>query len=116
MEMNIMETDGRYTHVTLSGKMDIGGVMQIDLPLTGCVAAQQRPAIIDMTDVSFVASLGIRALLSNAKALQRNACALVLVNPQEDVRNTLIMAGLDKIMPIYDTVEAAIEAVLAQMP
>lgn len=70
MELKVIKADGDYTHVALCGRLDIDGVTSVEMNFTNVVSAKGKPAIVDMTEVSFIASLGMRMLLSAAKALR----------------------------------------------
>lgn len=100
MELKIIKTDGDYTHVALSGRLDIDGVKSIELEFTSVVSAKAKSAIVDMTEVGFIASLGMRMLLSAAKNLRSHNEKIVLYNPQPVVLEALETAGFSAIMPI----------------
>jgi anti-sigma B factor antagonist len=69
---------------------------------------------VDLTAVSFLASIGIRALISNAKALQQKGGRLVLhVGQNEAVAKTLVATGIDALIPMYQDVGEAERAALA---
>ena len=72
MELKVIKADGDYTHVALCGRLDIDGVTSVEMNFTNVVSAKGKPAIVDMTEVSFIASLGMRMLLSAAKALRES--------------------------------------------
>ena len=78
MELKVIKADGDYTHVALCGRLDIDGVTSVEMNFTNVVSAKGKPAIVDMTEVSFIASLGMRMLLSAAKAPRQRseACHL----------------------------------------
>ncbi|MBR9884175.1 MAG: STAS domain-containing protein, partial [Oceanospirillales bacterium] len=56
--------------------------------------------IVDMGDVPYMSSIGIRALLINAKAVSRRGGKYVVFNPQPDVKSVLEISGIDKIMDV----------------
>ena len=72
MELRVMETDGRYSHVRLIGKMDAPGAQEIDAAFASAVAGPLRPAIVDMAEVPFLSSMGVRTLM---QAITRNPLA-----------------------------------------
>jgi anti-anti-sigma factor len=91
------------------------GASAIDLPLTARIVAEGARVIVDLSDVSFLASLGIRGLMSPAKALRARGGELVLLNPQPAVLEVLRVAGLTAILKVFsDRTEA--EAGLAAHP
>jgi anti-anti-sigma factor len=94
--------------VTLSGRMDIAGADSIATKFAALTAGANRRVIVDLTAVNFLASIGIRALISNAKALQQRGGKLVLlVGAGDAVTKTLETTGIDSLIPMFtNAVEA----------
>ena len=113
MEISEDQLAGNVTKINLSGRMDIGGVGQIETKLAGMTAAPRTAIIIDMSQVPYMSSIGIRALLTNAKAVGRRGGKLVIFGLQDNVKNVLTMSGIDQIIRILDTQESAAQAVTA---
>jgi anti-anti-sigma factor len=101
--MSLTEIGDGITRVALDGRLDVPGADQIGLRFTAAVAAKGRDSIVDLSQVSFVASMGIRLLISAARALDHKGGTLVLFGAQPAVRETLDDAALDQIMPIVAT-------------
>src|ERR1700740_2467782 len=93
--------------VVLDGRLDITGAGVIDLQFNA-IAGSHRGVVVDMTNVSFLASIGIRTLLLGAKAIQRRGGALVLLNPVDDVVKVLEVTGVTDLMPIFHDSDAAL--------
>ncbi len=93
--------------VRLIGRMDIGGVDAIALPFAGLAATDDRRVIVDLSGVDFMASIGIRAILQNARAHRRRGGAMVLLAPRPLVREVLEAAGVASLVPIADDLESA---------
>jgi anti-anti-sigma factor len=104
--------DGATARVALSGRLDIAGAEVVALPLATLAGAKQG-LIIDMSGVSFVASIGLRHLVATAKALSRRGGRLVLLNPSDMVTEVLETSGLTEILPIAQSEAAATAAVTA---
>jgi anti-sigma B factor antagonist len=99
MEIVTSEDRGTTARVALTGRLDIVGAEKIALPLATLAGAKQG-LIVDMSGVSFIASIGIRHLVSAAKALSRRKGLLVLLNPTEMVAEVLTSSGLTNLLPI----------------
>lgn len=65
--------------------------------------------IIDLHKVTFMDSSGLSALVAGLKAAREHQGMIFLVRPTPQVRTTLHMSMLDRIFPIYDDVEEALE-------
>jgi anti-anti-sigma factor len=64
---------------------------------------------VDISDVDYIASIGLRMLVTAAKALNKFGARMVLLNPHPDVEDVLRTAGFDKVMPIEHDYDRAIE-------
>ena len=106
MKITISEFGSVGTKVTLVGKLDIAGAEVIDLPLA-TVAGQKRNVVIDMGQVDFIASIGIRHLVMAAKAVARGSSRLVLLDPTPFVTEVLVTAGLETMLPIVRSEDEA---------
>ena len=97
----------QMSHVALLGRLDIEGVTSIEIPLTAATVSQKRPAIVDMSGVEFLGSLGIGLLVRCAVSLQRNGGRLVLFGCQPLVQKTLEVTKVNAVLPIADSEAAA---------
>ena len=106
-ELNVIERQDGITQVALSGQLDAAGLHKVDVAFHECTAGARQPAIVDMSDVAFIASLGMGMLLSCAKSLELKGAKMVLLNPQGMVDNVLRVAGIDTAIPIAKSLEEA---------
>ena len=113
MDMAVSELAGAITFVRLQGRMDAVGAGRIDLPFTASVVAVGRNAVIDLGGVTFIASMGIRLLISAARGLHGKGARLALLGAAGMVRTVLDEAAIDQIIPLVDTEEQALRALAA---
>src|SRR5882757_1906575 len=109
MQIITSEQGATTATVALTGRLDIAGAEAIALPLAALAGAKQG-LIVDMSGVSFIASIGLRHLVSAAKALSRRQGLLVLLNPTEMVAVVLTMSGLTNLLPIVRSDSEAMAA------
>jgi anti-anti-sigma factor len=109
MEIVTSEDQGATGRVALAGRLDILGAEAIALPLA-TLAGSKQGLIVDMSGVSFIASIGIRHLVSAAKAQARRKGLLVLLNPTEMVAGVLTTSGLTDLLPIVRSDSEAMAA------
>ena len=62
--------------------------------------------VVDLSDVDFLDSTALGVLIEARAKL--GADRLALASPQHEVRRTLQVSGLDRQLPVYDTVDAAL--------
>ena len=110
MKLSTESLPGDVTKVILEGLLDIAGSQEIDLRFS-VVAGANKAVVVDLSAVTFVASIGIRTLLTGAKAVHSRGGKLVLLNPSSAVEKVLRVTGVDTLMPIFHDADAAIQAV-----
>jgi anti-sigma B factor antagonist len=81
---------------------------EIELSFTSHTVPRAKPLLLDISDVTFLASLGLRMLLTVAKALDRRGAKTVLLSPQPAVREVLKLSGFDQLMPVHNDEETAL--------
>lgn len=114
MPIDYKDIDENFRRIALSGRLDIPGTAEIELKLTSLTATTSKRVLVDLTGVSFLASIGIRALVSNAKALQARGGRMVLfVGDNAAVAKTLTVTGIDMIIPMFAAEADAEKAALA---
>ena len=70
--------------------------------------------VVDLSMLQFLASIGIRALITSAKTVQQRGGKMALVvDGNSSVRMSLEATGVDDLIPIFDSVNDAERAVLA---
>ncbi len=107
MELKVITTDEVYSHLALVGKLDIAGVGAIENKFLGYTAARKKSAIVDLSEVPFMGSMGLRLFLSSAKALGLAQKKLILLNPQPMVKEVLDASGIgDVVAIVHDKDEA----------
>ena len=108
MQIDSEKLENGITKVSLSGRLDILGTQAIDMKFTAITATQKALVLIDMSEVSFLASLGMRTLISSAKALASRGGHMVICKPQPNVLDVLETSGLSSLIPVFDDFDAAI--------
>jgi anti-sigma B factor antagonist len=111
MELKVINLDDIYTHLALAGKLDIAGVGDIENKFIGYTAARKKNALVDVSAVTFLGSMGLRLLLSAAKSLSWEKKSLILLNPQPLVNEVLEASGFDEVVVIeHDAASALAKA------
>ncbi|WP_410872070.1 STAS domain-containing protein [Nocardia sp. A7] len=91
--------------LTVRGEVDMASAPELQAVLE---KAQQggRTLVVDMTEVGFLGSAGLSALLVVSKA----APYQLRVVASREVARPIELTGLDKLLAVYGTLEAAIAA------
>ena len=96
--------------VILAGRMDSAGTEQIDPRFAALTETRPARIVVDLAAVPFLASMGIRTLLANAKALAKHGGRMALAGPQPMVGTVLKHAGIDGLIPVFSDVDSACAA------
>ena len=113
---DVLESDGaiKLRKVILSGRLDMLGMEEIALKLTSLTAIKPLPVILDLRDVSFLASIGIRSIISSARALdQKGGRMVLLLGTNELEKATLESTGIDDVIPMVSDEDQAERDALA---
>src|SRR5262245_66097794 len=100
MQLTIIRAYDSVTHLAILGRLDIQGVNQIQDQFVIQTTARRRATMVDISRVTFIASLGMGMLVSAAKGLHRQGARMVLIGPSELIRNALEAAGIHQVIPI----------------
>ena len=112
MQISFSDVDS-YKKVALSGRLDTVGVEAIETRFASGVVAAGRSTLVDLTEVEFLASLGVRMLISTARALSTKGGRLVMFNASPAVADTIEVMGFEDIVPLAASESEAI-ALLAE--
>ena len=107
MDISALETPQGVKIIALAGRMDIAGTQEIDSRFTSLAVSPNARIVVDLAAVTFLASIGMRTLVSSARALMNRGGAMALANPQAMVKQALLAAGIDSLIPIFADVAAA---------
>ena len=111
MELKYSELDNNIILISLNGRLDIIGTGEIETRFAGYSAGEKARMIVDLSEVDFLSSIGIRLLILTAKSVRSRGGKIVILRPNPEVQNVLEIAGIPAVIPIYSHLESA-EAVL----
>ena len=94
----------------LTGTLDIAGAQALEKTINEYKGIM-RAVVLDMTAVSYVASMGLRTLIKAAKDLAAAHGKMVLMSPNSEVSRVLFTTSIDLLIPIYASRESALAAV-----
>jgi len=86
----------------ISGRLDIRVPDSVASKLAELTAAPKKPCVVDLSSLQFLASIGIRALITSAKAVQQRGGKMVLVvDDGSTVGMSLEATGVDELIPVF---------------
>ncbi len=102
------EQQGAVRILALSGRLDTETSADLELALQDLQAAGATHFLIDMADIGYVSSAGLRVLLALAKQLDGGRGSLRLCELNAAVTQVFDVAGFSKLFLIYPTRAAAL--------
>ena len=111
MELLLTEIAPNVCRVSLRGRGDAAGIDAVETGLTQAVADAKRSALLDMREVAFMGSLGIRMLIRVGRALARGGAKLVLYGVQPMVMEVFETMALAELIPIVPDEASALALV-----
>jgi anti-anti-sigma factor len=99
------------TKAEFSGRLDTANVNQMETAFVAGVVPKSQNTVVDLTNVTFIASLGIRMLLSAARVLSRRNAKFVMYGANPLVMDIIEMTSLGDIIPVLKTEAEAMAAI-----
>ena len=109
MPISTEELTGGITRVILEGRLDIEGAAAVDLEMN-VIAGTKTSVLVDLQRVSFLGSMGLRALMTPARAIKSRGGKVVLFGPNEMVEKVLKTSGVDVLIPVHHELHSALAA------
>lgn len=92
MKTTIQEIENKIV-ATLVGELDTTAAIEVEEALKPLLDTYGRDIVIDCTDLEYIASSGLRILLSILKQAKSHDCNLVLKNVNDDIKDVFRMTG-----------------------
>ena len=109
MEMNVQDVERGATLIVLRGRLDREGASAIESRFND-LAGSQKPLIVDLSEVTYIASMGMRMFLVVGKTIVQHGGKMVLMAPSPDVAGVLKTAGIYTAIPVRATLDDALAA------
>ena len=113
MQLRLEEMTEGVLNVSLMGRLDTPGVDAVETRLTAHLVPRGARAMIDLSQVTFIGSGGIRMFITIARALGRKGGKLVLYGAQPLVAQVFDTTSLNEIVPVRADATAAATVVRA---
>src|SRR4029077_6189015 len=92
------------------GEIDLSTAPAFEAAIAGALDEDPPVLVIVLSEVSFLASVGLRILAATHEKVSKSAqVAIVANNPATN--RPMQLTGLDKVMSMYPTLDAALSAV-----
>ena len=95
--------------LALSGKLDAMTAKTFEDKILGVINSGTQRLVVDLSQLEYVSSSGLRVLLLAAKRLQGTDGKIVLCALKDQIRQVFDLAGFSSILPIYGSRDEAIK-------
>jgi anti-sigma B factor antagonist len=99
--------DGQRLAVKLIGRMDAENAPAFEVSCRGWVERGVCHVVVDMSELMYVSSMGLRAFISVGKLMQERGGTLRLCRPVPLVRQVFEITRLSGLFPMHDSLESA---------
>jgi anti-anti-sigma factor len=97
--------------IFLEGKMDAISAPEFEDKMGEWLEQGETSFIIDLGEVNYMSSAGLRSILIVAKKLKEQDGKLIFVNLREEVQKIFRISGFSSMIPTYESLEAALEQI-----
>jgi anti-anti-sigma factor len=101
--------------LSVAGDLDMLTSPQLGQALEQLLSREPRTVVVDLSEVTFLGSAGLAALVT-AHQRAESPEVLRIVAPSRDTRRTFAMTGLDDLLDLYPSRDAALTSKQAETP
>lgn len=92
MKTNIQELEEKYV-VTLEGELDTAAAADVEKTLQPLYKSNGRDIVIDCTNLEYIASSGLRILISILKGAKACGSKVIMRNMNDDIKTVFKLTG-----------------------
>ncbi|RKS79464.1 SpoIIAA-like anti-anti-sigma regulatory factor [Actinomadura pelletieri DSM 43383] len=107
-DINLMRDD-RCTLVRVQGDIDVLSRERFEEAMFKVVESGE-PLVVDMREVTFCDSTGLNAIVAANRRATEHGTAIALVALPPRVQRVFHITGIDKFIPVYETLREALGA------
>ena len=92
-------------NVKVAGRLDASTSIEAQKDLESVLEAESTRLLIDLSELEYISSAGLRVLLVVAKKMQQKGGKIVLSTLTPNVKEVFEISGFSSIFKIFDSVE-----------
>ena len=104
------EIDAQTHVIELGGEIDLYTAPEFKERMVELIEAGKKHIVVDLTQATFIDSTTLGVLVGGVKRLRPSGGALALVCTDENIAKIFEITGLDRVFPIHENREAALES------
>jgi len=99
--------NGRSTHIAPCGELDIATTPELEQALADATADAVTEIVLDLRELTFMDSTGLRALAQANTRAEVSGVALSIIRGPRQIDRVLEISGLGTLLPLVDSPPAA---------
>ena len=113
MKLEYSELDNGMRLIKLIGRLDMAGVNLIHKQFVEHCEGENVLALVDLSEVNYLSSIGIPMLITSAKVLVSHGGKMAFIAPPANVKTVLDITGVSNIVRIYKDLDTARERLMS---
>ena len=109
MDVTSQRTGGALV-VSVEGRVDGANARKFQKAVETVIEDSDRAVVLDMENLSYISSAGLRSILLIAKGLQKRDSRFAVCSLQNAISEVFRIVGFDKIVTIHSSQEDAVSA------
>ncbi|MHC4513458.1 MAG: STAS domain-containing protein [Planctomycetota bacterium] len=98
------------------GSLDSADSPELEAAVLRTIANGETRVVIDLSQVSYITSRGLRVFLLGAKKMATAGGRLAVCSLQEFARKVFDAVGFQEVVPVFDTAAQAVESLSGDAP
>lgn len=94
-----------------AGRVDSANSLEFREALESGIPSAERALLLDLEQLSYMSSAGLRVLLMVARRFQGPDNAIGVCSLSAALRSVMSLSGFDKIMPVFETMDDALKSI-----
>ena len=106
----VQHTNADITILVLTGRLDVTTTPMLEAKFDAVFASGAKKILIDCTELDYISSAGLRALLTAAKTAKKTNGRIVLASLNKNVKQIFEISGFTSIFDVYESGQSAISS------
>ncbi|WP_420576972.1 STAS domain-containing protein [Ekhidna sp.] len=107
-EISTENKDGVY-FIAVNGEIDAGSSIYLDNALKEAMGNGEKKIVVDLSGLNYISSAGLGVFISHLDEFKLQKIELAIFGINETVKQVFDILGLEKLLTIVETKEAAVE-------
>jgi len=105
-----IRTESDVTVAIILPRFDASNANEIEMVLQGLISKGVKKLVCDFSQTVYIASAGLRVLLSAAKSLQKSGGQIFIVSMKPFVHEVFEISGFSQIFKVYASQDEALQS------